>query len=157
MANILVAYFSASGVTAKVASVIAEAAEADLFEIKPAQPYTAQDLNWNDRGSRSSIEMKDPASRVEIAQQVDDINAYDCIFLGYPVWWGVAPHIINTFLESYDLSGKKVIPFATSGGSGIGNTRSYLGASVKGADLMPGKLLSTRVSKSDVEQWLQTL
>lgn len=125
MSRKLVAYFSASGVTAKVAETLAEAIGADIFEIEPKVPYTKADLDWTNRQSRSSIEMNDPASRPAIAGVRDNMADYDTLFVGFPIWWYVAPTIINTFLESYDLTGKTIIPFATSGGSGIGKpTRS---------------------------------
>ena len=116
MSKKLVAYFSASGVTAKVAETLAEAIGADIFEIEPKVPYTEADLNWMDKKARSTIEMNDPASRPEIAAKRDNMKEYDTIFVGFPIWWYVAPTIINTFLESYDLTGKTIIPFATSGG-----------------------------------------
>ena len=115
----LVAYFSASGVTAKAARKIADAAGAELYEIRPAVPYTSADLNWNNSKSRSSVEMNDPASRPEIAEPVPDMDQYDTIWIGFPVWWYVEPRIVDTFLESGNFAGKKLIPFATSGGSGI--------------------------------------
>ena len=118
MSKKLVAYFSASGVTAKAAGKLAKAADADLFEIKPVQPYTRADLDWMNKKSRSSIEMADKSSRPEIAEKVSNMADYDVIFVGFPIWWYVAPTIINTFLEQYDLSGKKIVLFATSGGSG---------------------------------------
>ena len=120
MSKKLVAYFSASGVTAKVAQALAEAIGADIFEIAPKVPYTEADLNWMDEKARSTIEMNDPSSRPEIESKRDNMSEYDTIFVGFPIWWYVAPTIINTFLESYDLTGKKIIPFATSGTSGIG-------------------------------------
>ena len=120
MSKKLVAYFSASGVTAKVAEALAEAIGADVFEIEPKVPYTEADLNWMDKNARSTIEMNDPASRPEIAVKRDNMKDYDTIFVGFPIWWYVAPTIINTFLESYDLTGKTLIPFATSGGSDMG-------------------------------------
>lgn len=126
MKKTLVAYFSASGSTAQLAKTIAEVTGGDLFEIKPEQPYTSADLNWNDKKSRSSIEMSDPNSRPAIATTVKNMDEYDTVFVGFPIWWYVAPTIINTFLESYDFSGKTVIPFATSGGSGMGKTDSVL-------------------------------
>ena len=119
MHKILVAYFSASGVTKGVAQRLAKAAGADLFEIRPAVPYTQADLNWTDKKSRSSVEMNDPLSRPEIAEKLPNMADYDTVFVGYPIWWYVAPHIINTFVESYDLSGKTLVAFATSGGSGL--------------------------------------
>ena len=131
MSNKLVAYFSASGVTAKVAETLAEAIGADIFEIEPKVPYTEADLNWMDKKARSTIEMSDPAFRPEIAVKRDNMKDYDTIFVGFPIWWYVAPTIINTFLESYDLTGKTIIPFATSGGSDIGKTNERLAPSCK--------------------------
>ncbi len=155
MAKTLVAYFSASGTTARVAKTVAQTANADIYEIRPVKEYTLADLNWSNPSSRSSLEMNDKSSRVEIDGSVSGMADYDTVLIGYPIWWGVAPHIINTFLESYDLSGKTVIPFATSGGSGIGNPNSYLGSSVKGAVLKKGKLFSAGATSSDIEKWLK--
>ncbi len=138
----LVAYFSASGVTAKTAKLIADVAGCDLYEIKPLIPYTDADLNWMDKNSRSSIEMNDKSSRPAISGNVGNMADYDVIFVGFPIWWYVVPTIINTFLESYDLSGKTVIPFATSGGSGMGKTNAYLQPSCNGAKLLDGKVLN---------------
>ena len=126
MSRTLVAYFSASGVTARLAETIAKAAGADLYEIVPKVPYTAANLNWNNSSSRSSVEMNDKASRPEIAEEVENMGQYDTVFVGFPIWWYEAPRIIHTFLESYDFSGKTVIPFATSGGSGMGKTSDIL-------------------------------
>ena len=136
MSRKLVAYFSASGVTAKVAETLAEAIGADIFEIEPKVPYTKADLDWTNRQSRSSIEMNDPASRPAIAGVRDNMADYDTLFVGFPIWWYVAPTIINTFLESYDLTGKTIIPFATSGGSGMGKTNEKLLPSCAGAKLI---------------------
>ena len=122
MSKVLVAYFSATGTTAGAAKRLADAVKGDLFEIKPAAPYTASDLDWTDKHSRSTLEMKDPNSRPEVSSHVDNMDQYDTVFVGFPIWWYVAPTIINTFLEAYDFSGKTVIPFATSGGSGMGKT-----------------------------------
>ena len=122
MSKILVAYFSATGTTADAAKRLADAVKGDLFEIRPAVPYTAADLDWTDKHSRSTLEMKDPASRPEVSSHVDNMDQYDTVFVGFPIWWYVAPTIINTFLDEYDFSGKTVIPFATSGGSGMGKT-----------------------------------
>lgn len=155
MGKTLVAYFSASGSTARLAETMAQAANADLFEIQPVMKYTSADLNWNNPSSRSSVEMADRASRVEITNTVGSMTDYDTILIGYPIWWGEAPHIINTFLESYDMTGKTVIPFATSGGSGIGNTNAYLGSSAKGAVLRTGKLFRWNTSVSEIEKWLK--
>ena len=126
MGKTLVAYFSATGTTERLARTLAEVAGADLHGIEPAQPYTSADLNWHDARSRSSVEMNDPASRPAIANKVADMGRYDTVFVGFPIWWYVAPTIINTFLEAYDFSGKTVIPFATSGGSGMGKTDDVL-------------------------------
>ena len=154
----LVAYFSASGVTARAAKTLAEAAGADLYEIKPKTPYTKADLNWMDKNARSSIEMNDPSSRPEIADQNADIASYDVIFLGFPIWWYVAPTIINTFLESYDFSGKTIVLFAKSGGSGLGKTVEKLKPSVSDtAVIVEGKMLNGRMTKNNLESWLKTL
>ena len=126
MSKTLVAYFSASGTTARAAREIADAVGADLYEIRPAEPYSSADLNWMDKKSRSTVEMNDPACRPAIAEPVRDMDQYDTVFVGFPIWWYVEPRIIDTFLERYDLSGKTVIPFATSGGSGIGKAEKSL-------------------------------
>lgn len=141
MAKKLVAYFSASGVTKRVAERLAKQEDADLFEIRPVQPYTDADLNWMDKKSRSSLEMNDKSSRLEIAEKVQNMDQYDEILIGFPIWWGVAPHIINSFLEQYDLSGKTITPFATSGGSGYGQSNKELEPSAPGAKFNPGKML----------------
>ena len=143
MSKKLVAYFSASGITAGVAEKLAKEANADIYEIKPAVPYTKADLNWQDKNSRSSIEMSDHNSRPEIADKNADISKYDTIYLGFPIWWYIAPTIINTFLESYDFSGKKIILFATSGGSGFGKTLINLRSSAVGAEIIEGKVNPT--------------
>lgn len=139
----LVAYFSAGGVTANTAKKLAEAANADIYEIKPAVPYTKADLNWMDKSSRSSVEMSDHSSRPETADKNADISAYDTIYVGFPIWWYVAPTIINTFLESYDFSGKKIVLFATSGGSGFGKTLQELQPSAPGSKMTEGKVNPT--------------
>ncbi len=157
MSNKLVAYFSASGVTAKVAETLAEAIGADIFEIEPKVPYTEADLNWMDKKARSTIEMSDPASRPEIAVKRDNMKDYDTIFVGFPIWWYVAPTIINTFLESYDLTGKTIIPFATSGGSDIGKTNERLAPSCKGAKLMDGKVFKGSVGHQELAAWVDGL
>ena len=158
MGRKLVAYFSASGVTASLAKTLAEATGADLYEIKPKVPYTDADLNWNDKQSRSSIEMNDPTSYPEIADKGANIAEYDIIFVGFPIWWYVAPTIINTFLESYDFSGKTIVPFATSGGSGFGKTIEKLQPSVSGtATWKEGKLLNGRQSKDALILWVENL
>ena len=136
----LVAYFSASGKTARLANDLAKAAGADLYEICPAVPYTSADLNWQNKQSRSSIEMSDHSSRPALADTNADIAAYDTIYIGFPVWWYIAPTIINTFLESYDFSGKKIILFATSGGSGFGKAVQNLQPSAPNAEIIEGKV-----------------
>ncbi|ADU22049.1 flavodoxin [Ruminococcus albus] len=140
MSKKLVAFFSASGNTARLAKKLAEAAEADLYEIKPAIPYTSADLNWQNKQSRSSIEMSDHSSRPELADKSADIAAYDTVYVGFPVWWYIAPTIINSFLESCDFSGKKIILFATSGGSGFGKTVENLKNSAPNAEIVEGKV-----------------
>ena len=156
MGKKLVAYFSASGTTRKIAEMIAEAAEADLYEIMPKQPYSKADLNWMDKKSRSSVEMSDKTFRPEITDTDVQIDRYDKIILGFPIWWYVAPTIINTFLESYDFSGKKIVLFATSGGSGFGNTIKELKASAPAAEIIEGKLLN-RASDKDIDALLKLL
>ena len=138
----LIAYFSASGVTARVAREMAQAVDADLYEIRPEQPYTSADLDWMDKRSRSTLEMNDPASRPAIAQAVENMAQYDTVLVGFPIWWYVEPRIVDTFLESYDFSGKTVIPFATSGGSGIGKAEENLRAHCPGAVWKKGQLLN---------------
>ena len=157
MGKKLVAYFSASGVTAKVAETLAEAIGADIFEIEPKVPYTDADLNWMDKNARSTIEMNNPASRPEIAVKRDNMKDYDTIFVGFPIWWYVAPTIINTFLEGYDLTGKTIIPFATSGGSDIGKTNERLAPSCKGAKLMDGKVFKGNVGHQELAAWVEVL
>ena len=153
----LVAYFSTSGVTAGVAKKLADALGADLFEIKPEVPYTAADLDWTDNKSRSTIEMKDPSSRPAIASKVADMSVYDEVFVGFPIWWYIAPTISNTFLESYDLTGKTVIPFATSGSSGMGKTNEALAPSCKGAKLIEGKRFPASVSEKELAGWAESI
>ena len=157
MSKKLVAYFSASGVTGTVAKNLAEAAGADLYEIKPQVPYTRADLNWNDKNARSTIEMRDKSSRPVLADRDARIEDYDVIFLGFPVWWYVAPTIINTFLEAYDFSGKTVILFATSGGSGFGKTVENLKNSAPGATIREGRLLNGRPSVDELKKWVEGL
>lgn len=144
MSKRLVAYFSASGKTAKVAADLAKAADADIYEIRPAVPYTRADLNWMDKKSRSSVEMRDKGSRPALADTDADIAAYDTIFVGFPIWWYVAPTIINSFLEAYDFSGKKIVLFATSGGSGFGKAVAGLQSSAPSAEIVEGSLLNGR-------------
>lgn len=154
MSKTLVAYFSVSGVTKKTAEKLAAAANADSFEIIPVQPYTDEDLDWTDKKSRSTIEMNDPSSRPAIAEKLENMGGYDIVFVGFPVWWYVEPRIIDTFLESYDFSGKTVVPFATSGGSGLGKTadnfRKILG---KNVTVKNGRLLN-RASESELRAFV---
>lgn len=148
----LVAYFSATGTTEKLAERVASVLKADIFEIKPKEPYTREDLNWNNQNSRSSKEMNDRSFRPEIKEKIANIEDYDTIYVGFPIWWYIAPTIINTFLESYDLTGKTIIPFATSGGSGMGNTNKELKDSCKGAILKEGKRLRVTASDEEIEE-----
>ena len=158
MTKTLVDYFSATGTTAQAAKLLAKAAGADLYEIRPAVPYTKADLNWMDDKSRSSLEMHDPSSRPAIAGRAENMDAYDRIFLGFPIWWYVAPALINSFLESYDFSGKTIILFATSGGSGFGKTVEGLKNSVSPtARIIKGRLLNGRLSESELRAWVQAL
>ena len=158
MSKALVTYFSATGVTARAAKNLADAAGADLYEIKPAVPYTSADLNWQNKQSRSSIEMNDKSSRPALADTDVNITDYDTIFVGFPVWWYTAPTIINTFLESYDFSGKTIILFATSGGSGISGTAKALKESVSdNAKLIEGKVLNRETSATSLKDWISGL
>lgn len=155
--NALVAYFSASGTTAKAAKALAKAAGAELYEIKPAISYTSADLNWMDKRSRSSVEMNDKQSRPALADTDAPVAGYDVIFLGFPIWWYTAPTIINTFLESYDFSGKTIVLFATSGGSGLGKSAVSLRASVPGARIVDGRLLNGRLNADELKTWVSGL
>ena len=155
MSKKLVAYFSASGVTAKVAERLSESIGADLHEITPKVRYTDSDLDWRDKTSRSSIEMSNPASRPEIERIRDNMQDYDTIYLGFPIWWYIAPTIINTFLESYDLTGKTIVPFATSGGSGMGKTNELLLPSCPGAILAEGCVFKADISKQELVSWAE--
>lgn len=157
MNRTLVAYFSASGVTAKLAENLAEAIGADIFEIEPETPYTKADLDWTNKKSRSTVEMNDPNSRPAVKYIRDNMQDYDIVFVGFPIWWYVAPTIINTFLESYDLTGKTIISFATSGGSGMGKTNEKLLLSCKGAKLIEGKVISGKASKAELSDWVDSL
>ena len=151
----LVAYFSATGVTKRAAQALPKVANADLYEIKPAVPYTKADLNWMDKKARSTVEMSDPAYRPAMADKDAGIENYSVVFLGVPIWWGVAPTIINTFLENYDFSGKKIVLFATSGGSGFGNTMGKLKGGISStAEIVEGQLLSGRLSQHDLMAWM---
>lgn len=157
MSKTLVAYFSASGVTARAAKSLAGAAGADLYEIRPAAPYTQADLDWTNKKSRSSVEMNDLSFRPALADSDADIAGHDVILLGFPIWWYVAPTIINTFLDRYDFSGKTIILFATSGGSGFGKAVSGLQGSAPGAVIKEGRILNGRQSEVELKKWLQEL
>ena len=157
MSKTLVAYFSASGTTKRAAQRLADAIGADQYEIRPAVAYTAADLNWQDKHSRSSVEMNDPAARPALADTDANIAAYDRIFLGFPIWWYTAPSIIRTFLESYDFSGKTIILFATSGGSGLGKTAQALASSCPGAEIRTGKMLNGMQDADSLRRWAENL
>jgi flavodoxin len=157
MKKTLVAYFSATGTTAAAAKKLAEAAGADLYEIKPAVPYTKEDLNWMNKKSRSSVEMNDKSSRPELADKSAAISGYDLILVGFPIWWYVAPTIINTFLESYDFTGKKIVLFATSGGSGFGRAVESLKGSCPGAEIAEGKILNQLPDAAELRKWVESL
>ena len=153
----LVVCFSCSGVTKKTAELLSDVAGADLFEIRPEVPYTKADLDWMDKKSRSTVEMNDPSSRPAIADKVEHMEQYDTVYVGFPIWWYVAPTIINTFLESYDFSGKTVIPFATSGGSGMGKTEAVLHVLCPDSvNWKSGKMLNG-YDRAQMEAWVRTL
>ena len=153
MTKVLVAYFSASGVTKKLAEKLAEATGGDLFEIVPEELYTKSDLNWMNPKSRSSVEMKDRACRPAIASRVEDMSAYDAVFVGFPVWWYREPSIIDTFAESYDFTDKTIIPFATSGSSGIGSSGENIAALAKGAKVASGERFKAGTSVEELRAW----
>ena len=157
MSRKLVAYFSASGVTKKLAERISKIAGADLHEIVPKEIYTDEDLNWMNENSSSSIEMKNKSFRPEIANKINNIDDYDTIYVGFPIWWYVAPTIINTFLESYNLTGKTIIPFATSGESLMGNTNKELKNSCKGSVLKEGRRFDIKDSDEIIKNWIESL
>ena len=153
----LVAYFSATGTTARVAHALADAAGADLYAITPAAPYTAADLNWHDKQGRSSLEMADPASRPAIAGELPDMAAYGAIFVGFPIWWYQAPRIIETFVQGADFSGKTMIPFATSGGSPLGESGAILAKLSPGSRWLAGRRLNAGVTERELADWLKQL
>ena len=157
-ANILVAYFSATGNTKKIAEYMADAMGADLYEIVPAEPYTAEDLNYSDNNSRTSVEMNDDSARPAISGNVEQMAQYDTVFLGYPIWWGQAPRILCTFIESYDFSGKTIVPFCTSGSSGIGSSAQNLhGLAASNATWLDGERLRSGSTREDVVNWINSL
>ena len=153
MSKTLVAYFSASGVTARMAKKLADGIGADLFEIKPETPYTSADLNWQDSKSRSSVEMNDRSCRPAIAETKDNMSEYDVVFVGFPVWWYREPSIIDTFMEQYDFSGKTIVPFATSGMSPIGDSGKNMQSLAPGARVMDGKRFANNVSEKELADW----
>lgn len=155
--NILVAYFSATNTTEGVAEHIANGLNAELYEIVPEQPYTSADLDWNDNDSRSTIEMNDPNARPEISGSVENMDQYDVVFIGYPIWWGEAPRIISTFMESYDFSGKTIVPFCTSGGSGIDSSAANLEQLTSGAQWLEGRHLNGSDSQEKIMEWVNSL
>ena len=155
--KVLVAYFSATGTTKGVAEHIANGLNADIYEIVPEDPYTEADLNYNDNNSRTTIEMNDPNARPEISGSVENMEQYDIIFVGYPIWWGEAPRIVSTFMESYDFSGKTIVPFCTSGGSGIGSSASNLERLTSGATWLDGRRLNGSDSQDTVMEWVNSL
>lgn len=157
MGKILVAYFSASGVTKRVAEKLAKATGAELFEIVPEQPYTADDLDWNNKQSRSSVEMNDRSCRPGISVRVSDMAQYDFVYVGFPVWWYREPSIIDTFMEAYDFSGKTVVPFCTSGGSGLGESAGNIQSLAKDADVRNGKRFPSGVPEKELEKWVSEL
>lgn len=155
--NALVAYFSATGTTAKAAKALANAVGGELYEIKPAVPYTSADLNWMDKNARSSVEMKDAHSRPALADTGAPVAGHDVIFLGFPVWWYVAPTILNTFLEAYDFTGKTIVLFATSGGSGLGKSAFGLRPSAPGAKIVDGRMLNGHLNEAELRRWAEGL
>ena len=157
MKKVLVAYFSASGQTRRLAKTLAGVTGGDLYEITPEVPYTAADLDWNDRRSRSTVEMNDPFSRPAIAGRVENMAQYDVVFVGFPIWWYQAPTIIQTFLEQYDFTGKTIVTFATSGGSGMGRTDSILQTSAPNAVWKAGKRLNARAGERELTAWVGSL
>ena len=157
MSRTLVAYFSATGTTARVAKSLAAAIGADTFEIVPERAYTRADLNWNDRNSRSSREMNDDAARPAFVGDVPAMGQYDTVFVGYPVWWGIEPRIVDTFLEAHDLSGKTVVPFATSGGSGLGRAPRRMQSLARGATVVEGRLLNGHQGADALRAWASGL
>ncbi len=155
--NALVAYFSATGATAKAARMLADAVGGELYEIKPAVPYTSADLDWTDKRSCSSVEMNEKQSRPALKDTGAPVAGYDVVFLGFPIWWYVAPTIINSFLEAYDFSGKTIVLFATSGGSGLGKSAAGLRSSAPGAKIVDGRMLNGRLNEGELKAWVSGL
>ena len=157
MSKRLVAYFSASGSTAKVADKLAAAADAELYEIRPAVPYEKRDLNWMDKKSRSTVEMQDPNCRPEMADSDADVASAEAVFIGFPIWWYREPSIIDSFLDAYDFTGKTIIPFFTSGGSQLGEGQTRIGKLAAGAKVLPGKRFTGRISEKELKTWVDSL
>ena len=157
MSKTLVAYFSASGSTSKLANTLAAASNADLYEIRPAVPYEKKDLNWMDKKARTTVEMQDPGCRPELADTGAPVAGTDVVFLGFPIWWYREPSIIDSFLEAYDFSGKIVVPFFTSGGSQLGEGQERIAVLAKGAKVLPGKRFSARASEAELKNWVDSL
>ena len=157
MSKTLVAYFSTGGNTRRAARAIANAAGAEMYEIKPEEPYSHADLNWMDKKSRSTIEMNDPSARPVIIGDLPDLDGVDTIALGFPIWWYTCPAIIRTFLESLDLKGKRIVPFATSGGSGLGNVCNDLAQYAPGAEILPGRMMNGRLDEADIAAWVKNI
>lgn len=155
--KILVAYFSCTGTTKRVAQEIAAATGADTYEIRPAEPYTRADLDWTNSASRSSVEMKDPSKLPALADKSAGVEKYDVVFLGFPVWWYTAPTIVHTFLESYDFAGKRIVPFCTSGGSGLGDTVKTLHSVCPSANWEQGRVLNGRQTVNGLAEWIRGL
>ena len=155
MGKVLVAYFSASGVTAGLSKKLADAIGADLYEIEPAQAYTNADLNWMDKKSRSSVEMNDCNSRPAIGSKVENMEQYSTVFVGFPIWWYREPSIIDTFLEAYDFAGKTIVPFATSGGSGMGDSSNIMQSIIKDGKVVEGKRFSRSASENELKKWAE--
>ena len=155
MGKVLVAYFSASGVTAGLSKKLADAIGADLYEIEPAQAYTNADLNWMDKKSRSSVEMNDRNSRPAIGSKVDNMEQYSTVFVGFPIWWYREPSIIDTFFEAYDFAGKTIVPFATSGGSGMGDSSNIMRSIIKEGKVVEGKRFSRSASENELKKWAE--
>ena len=155
MSKLLTAYFSTGGNTRRAAKAIAAAAGADLYEIKPALPYSHADLNWMDKGSRSTLEMNDQSSRPELVADFPDMGSYDVLLLGFPIWWYTCPAVIRTFLESVDTAGKKIVPFATSGGGGLGSVEHDLAKYAPNAEILPGRMMNGRINEAELRSWIQ--
>ena len=153
----LIAYFSATGTTARVAKTLAEAVGADLFEVVPEQPYSAADLDWRDKNSRSTHEMNDDSCRPAVVGRVGNMDAYDTVFVGFPIWWYVEPRIVDTFLEAHDFAGKTIVPFATSGGSGLGKAPQRMASLAPGATVLEGRLLNGNPGASELRAWAESL